>query len=100
MSEIIKPDLQIMDIYPEMLQNAYGLCEAVLADYGYSEQEFFRNFDDALKEYGLDNLSNRLVDIMFNVAKGMIEYSNPDEDVDYYINGSLNTHFYINGEQM
>ena len=95
-----KPNLSVMDIYPEMLQDAYGLCEAILADYGYSGREFFRNFDDALKEYGLDNLSNRLVDVMFSITKEMIEYSNPDEDVDYYINGSLDTHFYINGEQM
>jgi len=100
MSEIKKPNLSVMDIYPEMLQDAYGLCEAILSDYGYTEKEFFRNFDDALEEYDLDNLSNRLVDVMFNVAKRMIEYSNPDEDVDYYVNGLDDTHFYINGEQM
>jgi hypothetical protein len=64
---------------------------------------FFRGVDDlnyTLKEYGLDNLSNRLTDIMFNVTKGMIEDNNPNEDVDYYINGPWDTHFYINGEQM
>lgn len=95
-----KPNLNVMDIYPEMLQDAYALCEAILTeDYGYTIQQFFRNFDDALKENWLDNLSNRIVSIMFEITKEMIEQADPNADVDYYINGSLDTHFYINGEQ-
>ena len=100
MSEIKKPNLSIMDIYPEMLQDAYGLCEAILADYGYSEQEFFTYFNQDMKEKELDNLSNRIVDIMFLITFDLIKEKDPNAEVDYYINGSLDTHFYINGEQM
>ena len=94
-----KPDLNIMDIYPDMLKDEYGLCETILTEnYGYSQQDFFRNFDSRLKEMGLDNLSNKLVYAMFEITKEMILDKNPKADVDYYINGSLDTHFYINGE--
>ena len=95
-----KVNLSVMDIYPEMLQDAYELCEEIVADYGCSQQQFFRDFDSALKEYDLQNLSNRLVEIMFEIAKWKINEADPNADVDYYINGSLDTHFYINGEQM
>lgn len=92
--------VQIMDIYPKMLEDAYSLCEAILTeDYGYTEQEFFQMFDQDLKEHDLDNLSNRIVELMFLLTADLIRQKDPKADVDYYINGSLDTHFYINGEQ-
>lgn len=94
-----KVDVQIMDIYPEMLTDAYELCEEILKDHGYTENDFFKLFDQDLKEFGLENLSNRLVQIMFSITKDLILQKNPNADVDYYINGSLDTHFYIDGEQ-
>lgn len=94
-----KASVQIMDIYPEMLTDAYELCEEILKDYGYTENDFFKLFDQDLKEFNLDNLSNRLVQIMFSITKDLILQKNPKADVDYYINGSLDTHFYIDGEQ-
>lgn len=100
MSEIKKPNLSIMDIYPEMLQDAYGLCEAILADYGYTEQDFFTYFQQDLEEHELNDLSNRLVRIMFLITSDLIKQKDPNADVDYYINGTLDTYFYINGEQM
>lgn len=94
-----KVSVQIMDIYPEMLTDAYDLCEEILKDYGYTENDFFKLFDQDLKEFNLENLSNRLVQIMFSITKDLILQKNPKADVDYYINGSLDTHFYIDGEQ-
>lgn len=94
-----KASVQIMDIYPEMLTDAYELCENVLKDYGYSEQQFFKRFDEELKEFELNNISNRLVHIIFDVTEDMILEKDKNANVDYYINGSLDTHFYINGEE-
>lgn len=94
-----KVSVQIMDIYPEMLTDAYELCEEILKDYGYTENDFFKTLDQDLKELGLDNLSNRLVASMFSITKDLILQKNPKADVNYYINGSLDTHFYIDGEQ-
>lgn len=92
--------VQIMDIYPKMLEDAYSLCEAILTeDYEYTEQEFFQMFDQDLKEHDLDNLSNRIVGLMFSLTADLIRQKDPKADVDYYVNGSLDTHFYINGEQ-
>lgn len=94
-----KPNLNVMDIYPEMLQSAYGLCEAILTeDYGYTTKDFFDYFQQDLDEFELKNLSDRLVSIMFNITKDLILQKNPKAEVDYYINGTDDTHFYINGE--
>lgn len=94
-----KPNLSIMDIYPDMLQDAYGLCESILSDYGYTENDFFQYFQQDLEEKELNDISNRLVQIMFLITSDLIRQKDPKADVDYYINGSLDTHFYINGEQ-
>lgn len=95
-----KINLGIIDIYPEMIVNAYGLCEEILKDYGYTEQDFFSYVQQDIDEFKLKDLSNRLVRMMFNITMNLIKQKKPDEDVDYYVNGSLDTHFYINGEQM
>lgn len=94
-----KPNLNVMDIYPEMLQSAYGLCEAILEEYGYTENDFFQYFNQDLEEHELNDISNRLVRIMFLITKDLILQKDPKADVDYYVNGTDDTHFYINGEQ-
>ncbi len=96
MSEI---NLNIMDIYPKMLKECYGLCEAILKDYDYTEQDFFKNFNHNLSKNELQNLSNRLVDVMFDTTENMIKQKDEKADVEYYVNGSMDTHFYINGEE-
>ena len=94
-----KPNLSIIDIYPEMIQDAYALSESILNDYGYTDQDFFRYVQQDLEEFELNNLSNRIVDIFFNITADLIKQKKPNTKVDYYINGTLDTHFYINGEQ-
>ena len=91
--------LSVMDIYPDMLKDNYTLCEEILKDYDYTENDFFKLFDQEVKEFGLGDLSNRLVGIMFYITEELIKKKNPNAEVDYYINGSLDTHFYINGEE-
>lgn len=92
-----KPNLNVIDIYPEMIQDAYALCEEILKDYGYTEQQFFEYVQEDLEEEGLLNLSNRLVDIMFRITRELIRSKGTDE-ADYWVNGTQDTHFYINGE--
>lgn len=95
-----KPNLSIIDIYPEMIQDAYGLCEAILTeDYGYTMQDFFKRIQHDLKISKLDDISTRLVRIMFSETAEMIQEKDPNATVDYYINGTLDIHFYINGEE-
>jgi len=92
--------VHIMDIYPEMLESAYSLCEAILTeDYGYTEKQFFEMFNQDLDEHELANLSNRIVGLMFGLTADLIRQKDPKANVDYYVNGTDDTHFYINGEQ-
>ena len=93
-----KKKLRALDIYPEMLADNYALCEEILKDYGYTENDFFTFLDQDLIEFELNNLSNRLVGIMFKVCADLIRQKDPKADVKYYINGSFDTHFYINRE--
>lgn len=95
-----KVNPSILDIYPEMITDAYSLCEDILKDYGVTEQEFFEFVQQDLDEFDLKDLSNRLVRMMFNITRDLIKEKKPNEDVDYYVNGTLDTHFYINGEQV
>lgn len=94
-----KPNLSIIDIYPEMIQDAYALSESILDDYGYTNKDFFDYVQQDLEDYGLTNLSNQIVDIFFSITVDLIKQKNPNANVDYYINGAQDTHFYINGEQ-
>lgn len=95
-----KINIGALDIYPQMIADAYELCEEILKDYGYTEQDFFSYVQQDMDEFELKNLSNRLVRMMFDITTDLILQKKPDEDVDYYVNGTLDTHFYINGEQM
>lgn len=95
-----KINIGVLDIYPQMITDAYELCEEILKDYGYTEQDFFSYVQQDMDEFELKDLSNRLVRMMFNITRDLILQKKPDEDVDYYVNGTLDTHFYINGEQM
>lgn len=95
-----KINIGALDIYPQMIADAYELCEEILKDYGYTEQDFFSYVQQDMDEFELKDLSNRLVDMMFNITRDLILQKKPDEDVDYYVNGTLDTNFYINGEQM
>lgn len=95
-----KINIGALDIYPQMIADAYELCEEILKDYGYTEQDFFSYVQQDMDEFELKDLSNRLVRMMFNITRDLILQKKPDEDVDYYVNGTLDTHFYINGEQM
>lgn len=95
-----KINLGVIDIFPEMIADAYSLCEEILKDYGYTENDFFQYVQQDLDEFGLKDLSNHLVWIMFGITRDLIKQKRPDEDVDYYVNGTLDTHFYINGEQV
>lgn len=95
-----KINIGALDIYPQMIADAYELCEEILKDYGYTEQDFFSYVQQDMDEFELKDLSNRLVRMMFNITRDLILQKKPSEDVDYYVNGTLDTHFYINGEQM
>lgn len=94
-----KINLGVLDIYPDMIADAYETCERVLQKYEYTEKDFFQYVQQDLDEFELLNLSNRLVDIMFNIASDLIKQKDSKADVNYYVNGTLDTHFYINGEE-
>jgi len=93
-----KINLGVLDIYPDMIADAYETCERVLQEYGYTEKDFFQYVQQDLDEFELQNLSNRIVRILFRITNDLIKQKDANVDVDYYINGALDTHFYINGE--
>lgn len=92
-------NLGYMDIYVDQLDDAYTLAESILKDYGYTEEDLFEYFNQDMEEQNLNNLSNRIVGIIFRIVEDLIHKKKPEEEVSYYINGNLDTHFYINGEQ-
>ena len=73
-----KINIGALDIYPQMIADAYELCEEILKDYGYTEQDFFSYVQQDMDEFELKDLSNRLVRMMFNITRDLILQKKPD----------------------
>ena len=96
--------LSFLGIYPMQLEQAMDTLDAVCREHGIDDNELWRaiwrEMDD---RYGTErsSLSNRICGILFDELATALEESGMEKKrIDFYINGGLDTHFYIDGEEV
>lgn len=96
--------LPLLGIYPKQLDDAVETVKEACAAHGIDEDELWAFIWQDMDEYWgteSNHLSNQIVDVMFhNLRQSLIEKGFDGKRVDYYINGSLDTGFYIDGEEV
>ena len=96
--------LKFLGIYPEQIQDADDTVEEVCKMYGIDADSQVWDFvEEDFKECIFDgDLSNMIVYYIFrNLKAALVESGKLDEEqIDWYINGTLDTNFYIDGEQV
>lgn len=90
-------------IWPEQIEDACTTCEDVLERYGLGSEidDVYEFAEEHLHELLIGDqthLSNQICDALFYELKVVLNRNFPDLNVDYYVNGSLDTNFYIEGE--
>ena len=93
--------LNLLGIYPMQLENASDVIAEACAEQGVNDDELWRSIWQEMDElYGTehDSLSNRLVGIMFRHLSDALRERGVQST--YYINGGLDTHFYIDGKEV
>ena len=84
-------------IYPEEINNADETVGEIVNRYGLSD-DIYEQIEERFHECGsLKDITNSLMWAMFSTVSA--ELDNMGVENDYYING-LDTHFYINGEEV
>jgi len=96
--------LKYLGIYPEHIEMADGICEAVCRKYGIdSDEEVWEYVKQDFEEtvYDGEQLSNLIIYYIFrNLKSALMESGKLGEvDIDWYVNGH-DTHFYIDGEEI
>lgn len=96
--------LNLVGIYPMQLERAIETLGEVCAEHEIDDDELWRQIWQEMDErYGTkrSHLSNRIVGILFDNLAAALEESGMERNrIDFYINGGLDTHFYIDGEEV
>jgi len=85
-----------LGIYPDNIEKAGEVLEAVCEDFGIDSDELWRQIDYEFSERYGTNFGNVVNDLIFDHLKGAVE-DRGGEDVDYEVNGMC-VDFYVNGE--
>ena len=87
--------LNILGIYPEDIDHAWEECESALEGQGLDRftGELEQSLKDEFTEIDLNNATNSVIDLMFNICKGIIEREHPGQEVTFYVNG-YDSHLY------
>ena len=89
----------LLDIYPNMIRDSCIKVNEVFKDLGLDDKKLYEYVWEDMEMQGLKDISSTLISILFRNALSIIEEKYPDKEVDYYINGDYDTHFYIDGEE-
>ena len=93
--------LYLLGIYPMQLEKAMDIVKEACAEHGLNDNDLWHFIWQDMDEYWCteeNHLSNQIVDVMFwNLHRSLKEKG---IESDYYINGGLDTHFYIDGEEV
>ena len=96
--------LHLLGIYPMQLERAMDTLSEACAEYGIDDDELWRFIwqeMDELWHTEQNSLSNQLVGVLFHHLKeSLVEKGINSKRVTYYINGGLDTSFYIDGEEV
>ena len=96
--------LSFLGIYPIQLERAMGTLDDVCREHGIDDNELWRQiWRDMDERFGTErsSLSNKICGILFdNLAAALEEGGMERKRISFYINGGLDTHFYIDGEEV
>lgn len=85
-----------LGIYPDNIEKASDVLEAVCEDFGIDSDELWTQIDNEFSERYGTNFGNVVNDLIFDHLKGAVE-DRGGKDVDYEVNGMC-VDFYANGE--
>lgn len=87
--------LNILGIYPDDIDHAWEECESTLKEQELDQfaEELEDSLADEVTEIDLNNATNSIIDLMFNICKSIIEREHPGQEVTYYVNG-YDSHLY------
>ena len=96
--------LNLLGIYPMQLEQAASVIADVCDKYELDDDELWRQiWTDMDERFGTEfsSLSNVITAILFdNLAASLEESGVEKKRIGFYINGGLDTHFYIDGEEV
>lgn len=96
-------NIRFLGIYEEEINNAVDTSELAMKREGFTEKEIEEMNDmvmEQLEECGdWSNITNSIIDAYFTVTADLIKQRGLGVDVSYYVNG-MDSHFYINGEEI
>lgn len=97
-------NLGIVGIYPMQIACAIDTLATVCEEHELNDDELWRQIWQEMDDrWGTEysSLSNRIVGVLFdNLAAALEESGMEHERINFYINGGLDTHFYIDGEEV
>ena len=95
--------LSFLGIYPMQLEHAMDTIDDICREHGIDDNELWRqiwrNMDE---QYGTErsSLSNQICRTLFDNLAAALEESGMERNrISFYINGGLDTHFYIDDEE-
>ena len=94
-----------LGIYERQIEDAADTFDIVCKEFGIDAGKEWSKVDEQFKERfdigGWSHFSNAVVEVMFwNLEQALIEKGIDRARIDYYINGELDTGFYIDGEEI
>lgn len=92
-----------LGIYAEQIEDAGETLDALCKEHGIDADEVWQIIDQDFKEFlnipDYTNFSDLVTSIIFGNLKDALEKRGfARERIDYYVNGTLDTNFYIDGE--
>lgn len=99
------PTCTYLEIFPRQIEDASDVVGLACTQHGIDEDEVWSWIDDEFRErFSIpenSHFGNVVTGIIFDCLKEALVRSGIDrEHIDYYINGGLDTNFYIDGEEV
>jgi hypothetical protein len=92
--------LNLVGIYPEQIEDVIDTCENLCKEHGIDSNELWTCIWQDMDEYWHTEdmcLSDQIVGVVFENLQKSLKAKGIRSD--YYVNGTLDTSFYIDGEE-
>lgn len=93
--------LSLVGIYADGINDAIDTALLIADKYNLSAMVIHKHAEAWLCECGdFADITNSIISAYFSVTAELLSEKHPKLDIDYYVNGSLDSHFYIDGEEV
>ena len=93
--------LSLVGIYEDGINDAIDTALLIADKYNLSARDIHNRAEAWLCECGdFSDITNSIISAYFSVTAGLLSEKHPKLDIDYYVNGTLDSHFYIDGEEV